>query len=169
MSTLFAVPLFAIAIGAALCSRQTRNDRNYYPMQRVMWFVLAAVYGGSGMAALFDSPTRPIVRAVFTVLMFGAVLYSFWFIRRRNMTKRYEPLTLDGQTEMVSIPELWRDYERAISLTYHGDAPPQWVAQMEAALVSWHEEQKHPQTLGQRMKERAMQGRGGIPDLDERR
>jgi hypothetical protein len=167
MITLYALPLFAIAVGAVACARSSRDDRNYYPMQKTMWFVLAFIYGGSGAAALFNSPTRPEVRAVFTVLMFGAVLYSFWFIRKRNATPRYLPLTLGGQTEMVPTTELWHDYERAISLTAHGDAPPQWVAQMEQAMARWREEQRHPETLGQRMKRQAQERRaGGIPDDD---
>lgn len=170
MTTLFAIPLFAIAIGAVFCARLSRPDRNYYPMQRVMWFVLAAIYGGSATAGLFDAPTRPSVRVVFTAMMLGAVYYSLWFIVRRNRIPRYLPLTMDGQTAPVTTTELWHDYERAISLTAHGDTPPQWVAQMEAALARWHEEQRHPQTLGQRMRARAQMRadtrRGGIPDDD---
>lgn len=164
MTTLwFAVPLYAVAIGAALCARSTRHTRNYYPMQRVMWFALAMVYGGSATAATFGAPTNPLVRAVFTGLMLAAVLYSLWFIRRRNRTPRYLPLALGGQVEMVAQPELWAAYERAISLTYHGDAPAAWVAQMEAAITHWREEQRRPQTLGQRMKQQALaRRRGGI-------
>lgn len=161
MTTLFALPLFLIAVVAALAARSTRDDRNYYPMQKVIWFVIAFVYGGSATAAVFDAPTQPVVRLVFTVAMLGAVSYSLWFIRRRNRTHRYLPLALDGHVEMVAQSELWRGYERAISLTHHGDAPPAWVAQMEAAIGHWHDQQQHPQTLGERMKAQALARRQG--------
>lgn len=161
MSALFTLPLLAVAIVAALAARSTREDRNYYPMQKVIWFVIAFVYGGSATAAAFGAPTHPLVRLVFTAAMLGAVSYSLWFIRRRNRTPRYLPLAIDGHIETVTQPELWHDYERAISLTYHGDALPDWVAQMEAAIAHWREEQRHPQTLGQRMRQQAIARREG--------
>lgn len=147
MMTLFAIPLFAIALGAVLCSRHTRPDRNYYPMQRVMWFVLAAIYGGSGTAALFGTTTRPTVRVVFTLLMLGAVLYSLGFIHKRNRTPRFLALTLGGDIIVTPVAELERAALLVESWAHHGAMTEERALALEAALAEWRAKRAWAQGL----------------------
>lgn len=87
--------IFAVAVSSSICARMTRPDRNYYPMQRVLWTVLGFVYGGSALARLFQPAPVPNGRLALSIAFSLAVLtattYSIFFMRRRNKVPRFVP------------------------------------------------------------------------------
>lgn len=90
--------IFAVAVSSSVCARLTRRDRNYYPMQRVLWTVLGFVYGGTALARVFQPAPVPSGRLAlslaFTVAVLGATTYSIVFMRRRNRTPRFIPVSV---------------------------------------------------------------------------
>ena len=143
----FAAPLFVVAVLAALCDRHTRADRSYYPMQRVMWRTVAAVYMGSAVEALFDAPPAPAVRAAFAAAMIAATAYSLWFIRRRNRLPRFLALSVGGEVIVRPVAELEAKADEVESWAAHGAMPPERAARLAAALDRWRAHEAWRATL----------------------
>ena len=127
----------AITVVAYLCARATRPDRNYWPMIRVMWSVLMAVYFGAFVNNVLGGRGGPVVRLAFSAAMLGALLYALWFMRKRNRVARFVGLTLGGELLMRSVEELEAAAALTESYARHGAMPPELAARMEAALAEW--------------------------------
>lgn len=134
---LIGVGWLAVAATAALCARLTRADRNYYPMQRVIWAALGFLGMGAGGTFLLGTSAAPTVRLLFVGVLLAATLYSIWFMRRRNRTPRYIILNLGGHDVPLDAEHLRRQSEDVTSLVHHGAAPEAWVAGLEAACAEW--------------------------------
>lgn len=129
--------LFAVAVSSTYCARLTRPDRNYYPMQRVLWTILGFVYGGAGLSSLFRSTTALQLRAAFALAVLAGTIYSIRFMRQRNRTPRYIALDLLGARVAADEEHLRRQSETVTSLVRHGAAPEAWVAGLEEACAEW--------------------------------
>jgi hypothetical protein len=130
----------AIALASTACARLTRENRNYWPMLRVIWMALGFVYFGSFANAVFGGGERPApaTRVVFGLVMLGAVAYSAWFMARRNKTPRFVALSVNGQPEVIGMDELMRATDMAVSMLQHGAMPAHRIPEIEAALAKWH-------------------------------
>ncbi len=132
--------LFAVAVTSTVCARMTRPDRNYYPMQRVLWSILGFIYGGGAFSALLGGTQRetPLaVRAAFTAIVLLGTAYPVYFMRRRNTTPRFVPLDLAGEPVMVAVDTLRQEFDRTASYLGHGAMPDEWVAELDAARKRW--------------------------------
>lgn len=131
-----------VTLGASICARLTRADRNYYPMQRVIWTAFSA-FGALAAAGIVveivagQRASTIVTRLAFAGILLGAILYSARFMVQRNRVARYVPLRLDGQPGFVDQEELRACSERVTSVIAHGAAPESWVAGMEAACAEW--------------------------------
>lgn len=147
MTTMFfhAVTLlfFVVAASSTVCARLTRPDRNYYPMQRVIWAVLGFVYGGSALARVFQSPSLPPGRVAlsgaFSLAVLAATTYSIVFMRRRNTTARFVPLDVAGNPVMVQVEDLRVAHTKTTSYLRHGAMPAAWVGEIDDARAKWQE------------------------------
>lgn len=151
MDVLMTLTLFAVAISSSLCARMTRPDRNYYPMQRVIWTVLGFIYGGSAISSLFvaaghQSPVG--VRLAFSGAVLLATTYSLAFMRRRNRTPRFIPIDARGEMAQVNVEDLRSAHTQALSYLQHGAMPAGWVAELDAARAKWQEYEDWRKDLG---------------------
>lgn len=133
--------LFAVAIGSSVCATLTRPDRNYYPMQRVLWTILGFVFGSAGIGALIGAQgtSPPLVRIASDLLVLLGILYGIRFMRRRNSTPRFIPLDIAGQPQMVELVQLRGEFERTTSYLRHGAMPADWVAELDEGRTRWQE------------------------------
>src|SRR5689334_17742886 len=125
MGLLFAALQLAITLVTLACATATRPDRTYHPMVRVIWAVLAFIYGGSFVGNLTShagSP-NPVTRLAFNAAMLGTVLYALWFMRRRNHTPRFLELNLGGDIIVTSVEDLDRAAMLTESWLHHGAMP----------------------------------------------
>ncbi len=131
--------LFAVAASSSVCAHLTRPDRNYYPMQRVLWTVLGFVYGGAGLAALVNGATPPLVRVAFSAAVLAGTTYSIVFMRRRNKIPRFVPIDALGQPQIVEQDALRDKHLQTVSYMRHGAMPAEWVAELDEARLRWQE------------------------------
>jgi hypothetical protein len=170
MGILLAALQLGIVINACVCLRNARNDRSYWPMIRIIFVVLVAVYGGSfagniGNMVTGSAESAPpfLVRVIFNAAICAATGYAHWFIRKRNRTPRFVRLDLGGNLTMISVPEVDRGIAVAESTFNHGVARPEQAGRMRAALDEydrkrrWAEEDL-PRQIAER---RARRGGGG--------
>jgi hypothetical protein len=154
-----ALPQFAIAFGAVICSKSVRADRTYHPMLKVIFAALAFVFAGGGVNSLGRWTGQPVTRAIFVLVMLLAVGYAAWFIRRRNITARFIRLLLNGEYVIMSVEELDHAASLAESWANHGTMTPARVASLEAALGNWHRKRAaYDQTQRQIAERRARRG-----------
>lgn len=159
----------AVGVVAYLCARLTRPDRNYYPMQRVIWGALSFVGMGAGLsdgaALLFGGEgSTTIAKTVFAGALVAATTYAARFMRKRNTTPRYIALDIAGQELPVDEEHLRRQSENVTSVVHHGAAPEAWVTGLEEACAEWRRKQRWkteglPGQLRQRRAAKAAQQR----------
>lgn len=132
--------LFAVAITSTVCARMTRPDRNYYPMQRVLWSILGFGYGGGALALLVNGEAHQspvVVRVAGTAVVLGGTLYSIYFMKRRNLTPRFIPIDAAGQPRLLTLDDQRQAHQRTVSFLGHGAMPADWVAEIDAAREKW--------------------------------
>lgn len=132
--------VLAIAISSSVCARLTRPDRNYYPMQRVLWTILGGVYGGAFVARLISGGvTPPPIGIAFSLLILCGTTYSIAFMKRRNRTPRFIPIDMGGHPDMVPLDKLRAAHEQTASYLRHGAMPADWVAEIDDGRARWQE------------------------------
>lgn len=131
-----------IALTSTVCARQTRPDRSYHPMLKVIWAVFGFIYFGSFLNGVLGNATGDgtpfVTRLAFNLVALTAVLYSAWFMRKRNKTPRFLGLNLNGDIVMTPIDDLEGATRLAESWARHGAMPAETVARLEASLREWH-------------------------------
>lgn len=143
MNEKFATPLFAIvtlgiAIFSTVCAKRTRPDRNYWPMQRVMWSVIGFVYYGALINIVLHGSGGLQMRIIFSVVVLCAMIYSSWFMNKRNNTPRFIQLSIDGHEHFLALDELRIAATITTSFLRHGSMPKDWIPEIEEALQDWH-------------------------------
>jgi hypothetical protein len=159
---IFAIILTLVAGGATHCATLTRRDRNYWPMLRVLWAVLAFIYGGSGIAVAMNQRDPNLRDLIFASAALGAVGYSVWFMHRRNRLARFLGLTVGGDIVVRSVHELEAAATLTESWAQHGAMPAARAERLRAALAEWEAKRAWAAALAAEAKERrAAKERGG--------
>lgn len=144
----------AVAFGAYACARLTKPDRNYWPMIRVIWTALAVFAQLAAVGAIMGRVNTIGGRLVFAGILLAAILYSIYFMRRRNHIARYLPLDLGGQVIFVDEEHLRHQSENITSFVQHGTAPEEWVKGLEEACAEWRRMDRWKHDTAAQMRDR---------------
>lgn len=167
MTYLLAALLLVTGAAALAAAKLTRHDRNYWPMLRIIWAMLAFAYTGGGVARLLAArrgaapaeASPPLLSLVFTGAILFALLYAIRFMARRNRTPRFLALSVGGEVVVLPVEELRQRAETTISWARHGAMDAATAAELRAALDRWAEfEDWRRRTLGEARTRHAAKG-----------
>ena len=158
------VTILTAALNLTICGLCIRAEqrishlKTYYPMLRVGFAVLAAVYGIGGIAVASGQIDRgPVVRLLAAVVTFVAMVWANRFVDRRNANPQYVVLDMRGHVETRREDELRVMALNVGSWARHGAMPAEVLIQLEHDIAGWHRMRAWREGLAAEAQERRAQ------------
>lgn len=156
----------AVAILATVCTATVTPHRTYYPLLRLIFAVIAGVYGALAAGQYWYPEHNPLLRIVAIVAALGLLLACVAFIWRRNRVPQW--ITNDvhhlAGPETIDFATIDSSLLNSLSLLRHGVASPETVAQFRAALARWDELAEGKRSLRAQLEARRAARRAGQGD-----
>lgn len=133
---LLIIMLLVTAVFSTVCAWNTRKDRTYYPMLKVIWSVFGFVYFGGAINNIFTlfgvtSQTPQTTRFIFNLLAMGTVIYCFIFLRSRNR----QPIDVIFDHNIVNMADLRETIDQLIFLRNTDVIPETWREELCKAML----------------------------------
>lgn len=131
----------AVAILATACTATVTPRRTYYPLLRLIFAVIAGVYGALAAGQYWHRDQNPGLRIVAIVAALGLLLACVAFIWRRNRVPQWvtDDLHHLSGPEIIDYATLDAAFLACLSALRHGAATPETAAAFRRALDRWDE------------------------------